>query len=59
MIDAGGRRLIPGISDAHIHLLNESNFTYTVRWDGVPRLSRALSMLSEQAQRTPRGSGSK
>jgi len=31
MIDAAGRRLIPGISDAHIHLLNESNFTFTVR----------------------------
>ncbi len=55
MIDAGGRRLIPGISDAHIHLLNESNFTFTVRWDGVPTLRRALSMLSEQAERTPEG----
>jgi predicted amidohydrolase YtcJ len=55
IIDAGGRRLIPGISDAHIHLLNESNFTFTVRWDGVPTLRRALSMLSEQAERTPEG----
>jgi predicted amidohydrolase YtcJ len=55
MIDAAGRRLIPGISDAHIHLLNESNFTFTVRWDGVPTLRRALSMLSEQAERTPEG----
>jgi predicted amidohydrolase YtcJ len=55
VIDAGGRRLIPGISDAHIHLLNESNFTFTLRWDGVPTLRRALSMLSEQAERTPRG----
>lgn len=55
MIDAGGRRLIPGINDAHIHLLNESNFTFTVRWDGVPTLRRALSMLREQAGRTPVG----
>jgi predicted amidohydrolase YtcJ len=55
IIDAGGRRLIPGISDAHIHLLNESNFTFTVRWDGVRTLRRALSMLSEQAERTPEG----
>ncbi len=55
LINAGGRRLIPGISDAHIHLLNESNYTYNLRWDGVPTLSRALAMLSEQAGRTPEG----
>lgn len=55
IIDAGGRRLIPGISDAHIHLLNESNYTYNVRWDGVPTLGRALTMLAEQAERTPAG----
>lgn len=55
LIDGGGRRLIPGISDAHIHLLNESNYNYNVRWDGVPTLRRALAMLSEQAERTPEG----
>jgi predicted amidohydrolase YtcJ len=55
MIDAGGRRLIPGINDAHMHLLNEANYTYNVRWDGVPTLNRALTMLSEQAKRTPNG----
>lgn len=54
-IDAAGRRVIPGISDAHIHLLNESNYTYNVRWDGVPTLERALTMLREQAGRTPEG----
>lgn len=55
IIDAGGRRLIPGISDAHIHLLNESDYNYNVRWDGVPTLHQALTMLSEQAERTPEG----
>jgi predicted amidohydrolase YtcJ len=55
IIDAGGRRLIPGINDAHMHLLNEANYTLNVRWDGVPTLRRALAMLSEQAQRTPEG----
>lgn len=55
IIDAGGRRLIPGISDAHTHVLNESSYTYNVRWDGVPTLRRALEMLSEQARRTPEG----
>jgi predicted amidohydrolase YtcJ len=55
IIDAGSRRLIPGISDAHTHVLNESGYTYNVRWDGVPTLRRALAMLSEQADRTPEG----
>src|SRR6266481_4561995 len=55
LIDADGRRLIPGLEDAHIHVLNERNYTSKVRWDGVPTLKRALEMLSEQAQRTPDG----
>jgi predicted amidohydrolase YtcJ len=55
LIDGGGRRLIPGLTDAHIHVLNERNYHYNVRWEGVPTLKRALEMLSEQAQRTPDG----
>lgn len=55
VIDSRGRRLIPGIIDAHTHVLNESGFNYTVRWDGVPTLRRALEMLNEQAKRTPEG----
>jgi hypothetical protein len=55
VVDADGRRLIPGIVDAHTHVLNESGFNYNVRWDGVPTLRRALAMLREQAKRTPEG----
>lgn len=55
IIDAGSRRLIPGISDAHTHVLNESSYNYNIRWDGVPTLHRALAMLREQAARTPAG----
>jgi predicted amidohydrolase YtcJ len=55
IIDARDRRLIPGIIDAHTHVLNESGYNYNVRWDGVPTLRRALAMLSEQAKRTPEG----
>lgn len=55
LIDSGRRRLIPGLIDTHTHVLNESGFNYTVRWDGVPTLRRALAMLSEQARRTPEG----
>ncbi|MBC7934931.1 MAG: amidohydrolase family protein, partial [Rhizobacter sp.] len=55
IIDADGKRIIPGLEDAHIHPLNERNFNYKVRWDGVPTLKRALEMLTEQAARTPKG----
>jgi predicted amidohydrolase YtcJ len=55
LIDSGGRRLIPGIIDAHTHVLNEGGYNYTLRWEGVPTLRRALAMLSEQARRTPEG----
>ena len=55
LIDAKGRRLIPGLNDAHTHVLSERSFNYTVRWEGVPTLQRALEMLSEQAKRTPEG----
>jgi len=55
LIDAYGRRLIPGINDAHTHILNERSYNYNVRWEGVPTLERALEMLSEQAKRTPEG----
>lgn len=55
LIDASRRRMIPGLNDAHIHVLNERSYNYNVRWDGVPTLQRALEMLSEQAKRTPEG----
>ncbi|RYY53323.1 MAG: amidohydrolase [Chitinophagaceae bacterium] len=55
LIDADGRRLIPGLEDSHMHPLNERNFTQKVKWDGVGTLKRALEMLSEQAARTPEG----
>ncbi|MFE4540928.1 amidohydrolase [Streptomyces scopuliridis] len=55
VIDAGGLRLIPGLEDAHLHLLNSKFYNYETRWDGVPTLTRALEMLHEQAERTPEG----
>ena len=55
VIDARSRRLIPGIVDAHIHVLNDFAYNYNVRWDGVPTLRQALTMLREQAGRTPEG----
>jgi predicted amidohydrolase YtcJ len=55
LIDAGSKRLIPGLDDVHVHVLNEKSYNYNIRWDGVPTLQRALEMLNEQAKRTPEG----
>ncbi|WP_363799872.1 amidohydrolase [Lysobacter firmicutimachus] len=53
-IDAGGRRLIPGLNDSHIHLIRGGlNYHLELRWDGVRSLADAMAMLSEQAARTP------
>jgi predicted amidohydrolase YtcJ len=53
-IDAGGRRVIPGLNDSHTHLIRGGlNYNMELRWDGVPSLADALRMLKEQAQRTP------
>lgn len=56
MIDAGGKRVIPGLFDSHLHVIRGGRFYNTeLRWDGVRTLKRALEMLKEQAQRTPAG----
>jgi len=54
VIDAGGRTVIPGLNDSHIHTIRGGlNYNMELRWDGVPSLADALRMLREQAQRTP------
>src|SRR3989454_1197898 len=54
MIDVGGRTVIPGLNDSHIHPIRGGlNYNMELRWDGVPSLADALRMLRAQAQRTP------
>jgi len=54
VIDVGGRRVIPGLNDSHLHLIRGGlNYNLELRWDGVPSLADALRMLQEQARRTP------
>jgi predicted amidohydrolase YtcJ len=56
VIDALGRRVIPGLNDSHIHLIRGGvNYLLELRWDGVPSVSMALQMLREQSERTPSG----
>jgi len=54
VIDLGGRTVIPGLNDSHMHPIRGGlNYNMELRWDGVPSLADALRMLREQAQRTP------
>ncbi|MGV7206879.1 amidohydrolase [Oxalobacteraceae bacterium A2-2] len=56
VIDAGGRTVIPGLNDSHLHIIREGlNYNAELRWDGVTSLKKALQMLKEQAARTPDG----
>jgi predicted amidohydrolase YtcJ len=56
IIDAGGRTLIPGLNDSHLHVIRGGRFYNTeLRWDGVKSLRQGLQMIREQAARTPEG----
>src|SRR5438093_13342453 len=54
VIDLGGKTVIPGLNDSHMHPIRGGlNYNMELRWDGVPSLGDALRMLREQAARTP------
>lgn len=56
VIDAGGRRVIPGLNDSHLHAVRGGRFyNLELRWDGVGSLEQGLRMVREQAKRTPKG----
>lgn len=56
VIDAGGRRLIPGLNDNHMHLVSYgATFNRETRWEGITSLAEALGVISAEAARTPDG----
>lgn len=56
VIDAGGRRVVPGLNDSHLHVIRGGlNYNLELRWDGVPSLADAMRLLREQVARTPHG----
>lgn len=56
VIDAQGRRAIPGLNDSHLHVIRGGlNYVLELRWDGVPSVALALALLREQAAGTPPG----
>src|SRR3546814_1833590 len=54
IVDAQGRRLIPGLNDSHTHLIRGGlSYNMELRWDGVRSLADAMAMLRAQVARTP------
>jgi predicted amidohydrolase YtcJ len=54
VIDLQKQVAIPGLNDSHLHLIRGGlNYNLELRWDGVASLADALTMLREQAKRTP------
>ena len=57
VIDVGGRTVIPGLIDSHIHAIR-AGLTYTteVHWIGVRTLAEALARIRVAAKTAPKGS---
>jgi len=54
IVDVGGRRVIPGLIDSHMHVIRGGlNYNLELRWDGVRSLAEAMRMLKAQVERTP------
>ncbi|MBU0829371.1 MAG: amidohydrolase [Gammaproteobacteria bacterium] len=54
VIDLGGRSVLPGLIDNHLHIIRGGlNFNMELRWDGVRSLADAMGMLKRQVAITP------
>jgi predicted amidohydrolase YtcJ len=57
LIDLGGRTVIPGLTDGHIHGIRAAlTFGTEVNWIGVPTLKEALEKIRQAAQTQKPGS---
>jgi predicted amidohydrolase YtcJ len=57
MIDLGGRTVIPGLTDGHIHGIRAAlTFGTEVNWIGVPTLKEALEKIGQAARSQKPGS---
>ena len=56
VVDLGGRTVIPGLIDSHLHAIRAAlSFTTEVNWIGARSLPEAMGRIHEAAQRMPPG----
>jgi predicted amidohydrolase YtcJ len=54
IIDLGGRTVIPGLTDSHIHAIRGGqSFDFETHWNDIPTLSSALELLTKEAAQRP------
>ena len=57
VVDIGGRTVIPGLIDSHLHAIRAAlSFTTEVNWIGARSLTEALARMHAAAERMPAGS---
>jgi predicted amidohydrolase YtcJ len=56
VVDAGGRTVIPGLIDSHLHAIRAAlSFSTEVNWIGARSLTEAMGRIHAAAQRRPPG----
>lgn len=56
VVDAGGRTLVPGLIDSHIHAVRAAlSYATEVNWIGTHTIAEAMSRLGEAARRAKPG----
>jgi predicted amidohydrolase YtcJ len=56
VVDVGGRTVIPGLIDSHLHAIRAAlSFTTEVNWIGARSLTEALARMRAAAERMPPG----
>jgi predicted amidohydrolase YtcJ len=55
MIDAGGKLLLPGFNDAHVHFVDGGRQLDSVQLNDVTSTDEFVRRIAEQAKKTPKG----
>jgi predicted amidohydrolase YtcJ len=57
IVDVGGRRVVPGLIDSHVHVLRAGlTWNHVVRWDDITSLAAGLARIETAASSRPAGS---